>query len=88
MPWTKVNPYVLAGVTVTDRDVNDDIGGTRVTEAGALWGPHAGLGIEFGVGKKASVNFDVRYAGYLNKPVDDATRPGAFQGNMGLNFYF
>ncbi|MFN7145976.1 MAG: outer membrane beta-barrel protein, partial [Myxococcota bacterium] len=88
MPWTKVNPYVLAGVTVTGREVQDNVGFTTITQSSTLWGPHAGLGIEFGVGQKASVNFDARYTGYLNKPEDDITIPGALQGNMGLNFYF
>ncbi|MES2644156.1 MAG: hypothetical protein V4850_32020 [Myxococcota bacterium] len=88
MPWTKVNPYVLAGVTITGRSVQDNLGFTTVSEDSTLWGPHAGLGLELGLGKKASVNFDVRYAGYLNKPENDLTVPGAVQGNMGLNFYF
>jgi hypothetical protein len=87
-PWTKVNPYALAGVTVTPREVDDQLSSTKVTEASVLVGPHGGLGIEFGLGKKASINFDARYTGYLNKPVDDLTIPGAFQANMGLNFYF
>lgn len=87
-PWTKVNPYVLAGVTVTGRDVADDVGGTTVTTNDALWGPHAGVGLELGVGKKASVNFDVRWVGYLNKDAADLTTPGAALGNMGVNFYF
>ncbi|MDP2316408.1 MAG: outer membrane beta-barrel protein, partial [Pseudomonadota bacterium] len=88
MPWTKVNPYVLAGVTITGRDVKDNLGFTTVSQDSTLWGPHAGVGLELGVGKKASVNFDVRYTGYLNKPADDLTVPGAVQADMGLNFYF
>ncbi|MDP2306301.1 MAG: outer membrane beta-barrel protein [Pseudomonadota bacterium] len=88
MPWTKVNPYVLAGVTITGRDVQDNLGFTTVSQDSTLWGPHGGVGLELGVGKKASINFDVRYTGYLNKPANDLTVPGAVQGNMGLNFYF
>ncbi len=88
MPWTKVNPYLLAGVTVAGRQVHDNLGFTQVDEAGTLVGPHGGLGIEFGIGKKASINFDARYTGYLNKPAGDLTIPGALQANMGLNFYF
>jgi hypothetical protein len=88
LPWTKVNPYVLAGVTVTGRKIEDNLGFTTVTESSTLWGPHGGLGLELGLGQKASINFDARYTGYLNKPPGDLTVPGALQGNMGVNFYF
>jgi hypothetical protein len=87
-PWTKVNPYVLAGVTLTTRQVHDDIGFTQVDQSGFLLGPHVGIGLELGLGKKVSINGDVRYTGYLNKPQGDLTFPGAAQANLGLNFYF
>lgn len=87
-PWTKVNPYVLAGVTFTDRNLDQPLAtGTFATDQ-ALWGPHGGVGLEFGLGKDVSLNFDARWIGYVNKPVDDPALAGAFQGNMGLNFYF
>ena len=87
-PWTRVNPYVLAGVTITDRNLDQPlIGGNFQTEE-ALWGPHGGVGIEFGLGKSASLNLDARFIGYVNKPVDDPARAGAVQANAGLNFYF
>ncbi len=87
-PWTKVNPYVLAGVTVTDRNIDQSLStGTFETDQ-ALWGPHGGVGLEFGVGKDVSLNFDARWIGYVNKDETDPAVPGAFQGNMGLNFYF
>lgn len=88
MPWTKVNPYALVGVTVTGREVNDQLGPVTVAQTSPLWGPHAGLGLELGLGEKASVNFDARWIGYLNKPEDDLSRAGAMTANMGLNFYF
>ncbi|GDX81883.1 hypothetical protein LBMAG42_36940 [Deltaproteobacteria bacterium] len=88
-PWSRVSPYVLAGVTMTDRNIAQPsvFGQTFATEQD-LWGPHGGLGIEFGLGKSASLNFDARFIGYVNKPVDDLARAGAVQANMGLNFYF
>ncbi len=87
-PWTKVNPYVLAGVTFTERNLDQPLAtGTFATDQ-ALWGPHGGVGLEFGLGKDVSLNFDARWIGYVNKPVDDPAIAGAFQGNMGLNFYF
>ena len=89
MPWSRFNPYVLAGVTYTGRNINDPQGrsGTVETEQ-ALWGPHGGIGLELGVGDRASVNFDLRGIGYVNKPDNDISRPGAVQANMGVNFYF
>lgn len=88
-PWTRVNPYVLGGVTLTGRNVNDQIDqGTTVSSDQSLWGPHIGAGLELDVSQKVSVNFDVRAIGYLNRPQGDAARPGAAQANMGLNFYF
>ncbi|MBM4369971.1 MAG: outer membrane beta-barrel protein [Deltaproteobacteria bacterium] len=87
-PWTKVNPYVLAGVTVTDRNIDQSLAGGTFQTDEALWGPHGGLGLEFGLGKDVSLNFDARWIGYVNKEETDPAVPGAFQGNMGLNFYF
>lgn len=88
-PWSRVSPYVLAGVTMTDRNIAQPsvFGQTFATEQD-LWGPHGGLGIEFGLGKTASLNFDARFIGYVNKPEADLARAGAVQANMGLNFYF
>lgn len=87
-PWSRVNPYVLGGLTFTDRNLNQPlVGGTFQTED-SLWGPHAGVGLEFGLGKSASLNLDARFIGYVNKGIDDPARAGAVQANAGLNFYF
>ncbi len=87
-PWSKVNPYVLAGVTVTPRDVVDQVGASTVVSGSTLWGPHGGVGLELAVGENASISLDGRWVGYLNREGDDPTYPGAFQGNLGVNFYF
>lgn len=91
-PWSKVNPYVLAGVTMTSRNYNDsyDNGFQTVTveRDDTLWGPHGGLGLELAVGKQASVNFEWRAMGYLNKEETDCSKPGAMEATMGANFYF
>jgi len=91
-PWSKVNPYVLAGVTRTARNYSDQYFNgfqeVMVETDDALWGPHGGLGIELGVGKQASVNFEWRAMGYLNKPADDCSKAGAMEATMGANFYF
>jgi hypothetical protein len=88
-PWTRVSPYVLAGVTVTDRNIHQPLAGASDLETDAsLWGPHAGVGIEFALGENVGLDFDARFIGYVNKPASDPSAAGAFQGNMGLNFYF
>lgn len=87
-PWSRVNPYVLAGVTMTDRNVDQPLPGGTFQAEDSLWGPHAGLGLEFNVGKSASINLDARFIGYVNKDLDDPARAGAVQANAGLNFYF
>ena len=88
IPWAKVNPYLLGGVTLTQRNYQDHAAGGFVDETRAAWGPHIGLGIEFNLSERASLSFDGRYLGYVNLAQDDLSRPGALQGNAGLNFYF
>jgi len=91
-PWTKVSPYATAGVTWTNRCYNDTYydGWENITvdQQDWLWGPHGGLGIEFGVGDNASINLEARATGYLNKEADDPSAPAAYQGTAGFNFYF
>lgn len=88
MPWAKVNPYLLGGITVTQRNVQDTVGTHLVEENRATWGPHVGLGLEFNLAERMSLSLDLRYLAALNLQPDDAARPGAVQGNLGLNFYF
>lgn len=88
VPWAKVNPYLLGGVSVTKRNFQDRTAGGFVDTEAAVWGPHLGLGVEFNLGKSTSLSFDGRYLSYLNLAPDDSSRRGALQGNMGLNFYF
>lgn len=87
-PWSRVNPYALAGLTLTSRNIQDDIGSKVVDSHQAFFGPHGGVGLELGLSKKTSVNFDARWIGYLNLGEGDSAYPGAAQANMGLNFYF
>jgi hypothetical protein len=87
-PWTRVSPYALVGLTVTPRSVEDSLGAYEYQAFDALAGPHAGLGLEFAVGEKASLNFEGRVVSYIDRQEDDIALPGAVQGTMGLNFYF
>ncbi|RME29076.1 MAG: hypothetical protein D6798_01030, partial [Deltaproteobacteria bacterium] len=91
-PWTRVSPYAFVGLTSTPRAADDTyFHGTEEVHYqanDALFGPHAGLGIEFAVGQSASLSFDGRYIGYVDVHDGDTALPGALQGQMGLNFYF
>ncbi len=86
--WSRVSPYVLAGVTMTDREIAQPLARGDLDTSDSLWGPHAGVGIEFAIGEKVALDFDARFVGYVNKPADDPSRAGAVQANMGLEFYF
>ena len=91
-PWTRVSPFVSGGLTLVDRDLEDTFYDgfaerTVVTEE-ALFGPHVGLGIQFGIGQSAALDFEGRYIGFLNVEDDDPSVPGAVQGTMGLKVYF
>lgn len=88
IPWTRFNPYLSAGITHTGVNLQDQVGQQTVDAEGALWGPHLGAGLEFGLGEKASINFDLRGIGYLNTPADEMIERGAAQATMGVNFYF
>lgn len=91
-PWGRVQPYVLGGLSANARGLDDAIQtdtGPQVVRAGnTLWGPHAGAGIEFAFGKRAALDLEVRYVGWMNVGGDDPTAPGAFQTNAGFLVHF
>lgn len=93
-PWSKFNPYVSTGLTWAHRNYQDtlhDVWGEPLDELSVedtLFGPHVGLGLEFGVGSRASVNLEGRAIGFLNVEEGDPTVPSALQGTMGVNYYF
>ena len=53
-----------------------------------LWGPHAGVGIEFAFGNNVALDLEARYTGYLNTEADDPTIPGALQTTAGFLVHF
>ncbi len=91
-PWTRVSPYVIGGLTYTSRDIEDEIFQTdrvNLIETGQpLIGPHAGLGVEFALGKTVALDLEARYTGYLNRKPTDASLPGALTTTAGLMFHF
>ena len=91
-PWTRVSPYVLGGVTYDARNLHDDIatgnGSATVIANDALWGLHAGLGLELALGQNLALDFEGRYIGYLDKSPTDPSLPGALQLTGGLMVHF
>lgn len=84
-PWTRVSPYVLGGVTFNRETLADDLGLAAVADGQT--GLHAGLGLEFALGRTAALDLEGRYIGWLtDSAVNDA--PGAFQTTAGLVFHF
>ncbi len=91
-PWTRVNPYLTVGGTMTRRAYDDswtnDSGEQSATVIGTAYGPHAGLGLEIAVGDNAALDARGTYISYQNVDGSDANAPGALQGTVGLDFYF
>jgi opacity protein-like surface antigen len=91
-PWSHFQPYAIAGLTANHRALEDDIyldgDIAHVSSEGTLWGPHVGLGVEIGLGKKVALDLEARFAGYVNGQRDDVSLPGSVQTNAGLLFHF
>jgi len=91
-PWTRVSPYLSAGLTLNERSVSDTfydgLNYQHVETSETLFGPHAGLGVEFALGENMAVDFEGKYIGYLDVADEDPSLPGAVQGTMGLSVYF
>jgi opacity protein-like surface antigen len=94
-PWSRVSPYVLAGVTYTGRNIEDDIfdRGTAevitVESKAPLYGLHAGAGVEFAIGKSVALDLEARYVGYVNGTGDDdPSMPGAITTTAGFLVHF
>jgi len=89
---SRVNPYAAAGVTFTGRNFDDTYcdGDDFIdfTTDDTLFGPYGGLGLEFAVGRNATVNLEGRLSSYMDLDENDPTVPVSFQGRAGLNFYF
>jgi opacity protein-like surface antigen len=91
-PWSRVSPYATLGVTQTGRDVQDTwfdgLTEQTTTTQQTVFGPHAGLGVEFAMGSTAALDLETRYISYLDVEEGDPSASSAIQGTMGLKFYF
>jgi len=93
-PWTRVSPYFSTGLTWTARNIQDDYynGYLMVNDIAiandVLFGPHAGLGVEFAIGDDTALSLEGRIIDYLNIQSYDASAPEAAMGMMGVNVYF
>ena len=90
-PWKRVSPYVMGGLTFTDRDIHDDVFNNgfvgTVTTTAPKFGPHMGLGAEFALGKSIALDIEARYTPYLN-PTSDATTNHSLQTSAGILVHF
>jgi opacity protein-like surface antigen len=92
LPWSKVSPYVLGGVTLTGvhRDTNLPLG-LEPADGGAKslhFGPHGGLGVEIALGDRFALDIDGRVVGYVTRGEDRISPPAAFTGNIGVTTFF
>jgi opacity protein-like surface antigen len=91
-PWSRVSPFLTGGLTMNNRSVDEtyfDSQGMQTYEGNdTVWGPHVGLGIEFGIGQNVALDFEARAIGYVNNGPDDPTVPGAVQTSGGLLVHF
>lgn len=91
-PWGRVQPFATVGVTYNQRALNDQVildgDEALVQTKGALFGPHAGVGLEFAIGQHVAIDIEARYTAYVNKQRDDVSLPGSLQTTGGLLFYF
>ena len=86
-PWSRFQPYVFAGATHTALNIHDDIGReTVVSTRSPLFGPHAGAGLELGLGDAVGLDLEARYVGYLNG--DQGDPAGALTTTVGVVFHF
>jgi len=92
-PWGRISPYALGGLTANVRDIKDafpvkDGNMNSLDTQDVLWGPHAGIGVEFAFGNNVALDLEARYTGYLNTNRDDPTFPGAIQTTAGFLVHF
>lgn len=87
-PWSRVSPYVMGGLTYNSRDIADCMEDVTVEANDALYGPHAGAGLEIALGDSLALDLEGRYTAYLNVSPDDLTVPAAFQTTAGLVYHF
>jgi opacity protein-like surface antigen len=91
-PWTRVSPYATLGATWTERDIADTYSDGLVNQVvvaqDTLFGPHAGLGMEFAFGQNAGLNVEAKYVSYLDVGGEDKSLENAIQTNVGLKMYF
>ncbi len=86
VPWGRLSPYVLAGMTVAGRHVDDKVQLGEDAKA-VLFGPHGGAGLEIALGNFA-IDLDGRFIAFVNLGDDRMSQRGAFQANAALVAHF
>ncbi len=87
-PWAKISPFASAGMTLTGRNMSDQIPGIGEVEGeGLLFGPHGGLGVELGFDRFA-IDLEARYVHYVNQGPDAVAAPGSLQTGVTVLTHF
>ena len=82
-PWHDINPYVSTGVTVAKVTEAKNETGIESAPDGYGYGPHAGLGVQFGGVDNVAFTVEARYNSFSN--ID---KEGSLQGLLGVDYYF
>jgi len=91
VPWAKVTPFVVGGLTTEFRNVALQAPGEGagfVQSSGTLFGPHIGGGLEFNFGRHVALDIDARYAYFVNVRDIDPSHRGALTANATVLWHF
>lgn len=93
-PWTRVSPYVVGGLSFDARNFDDAYFDESTDSVQTFaqndmqWGPHAGLGVEFAIGKSLAIDLEARYMPFIGTSADDPTLPGNVQTGINVLAHF
>jgi opacity protein-like surface antigen len=93
-PWTRVSPYVTAGLTLAPRSFQDAYYDENLDQVqlnasdSMMFGPNVGLGVELALGKSIALDLEGRYTAFLGTDEQDPTAPGSFQTRAGVVVHF
>jgi len=82
-PWHEINPYVSGGLTVSKVAEAKNETGIESAPDGYGYGPHGGLGVQFGGIDNVAVTVEARYNSFSN-----IEKEGSIQGILGVDYYF
>ncbi len=82
-PWTRVSPFVSAGMTL-----DGPVGSSESVPSEHRFAPHGGLGVELAIGKSLAIDLEGRYLAERQSLVNDPAQGGAIQATAGVVLHF